>query len=74
MNERHTISKLGKATEVINHKMAFSNGKGSNKELVIRIRFDGNGNETTRYIVVSHGEETPHPDFDLAVEHYNSLP
>jgi hypothetical protein len=71
---KHTINKLGKDTEVINHKIAFSNGKGSDKELIIRVRFDGNGNETIRYIVASRGEETPHPDFDLAVEHYNSLP
>jgi hypothetical protein len=74
MNEKHTISKLGKSVEKIDHKIAFSNGKGSNKSLIIRILFDGNGNETVRYVVEDHGVETHHPDFDLAVEHYNTCP
>jgi hypothetical protein len=71
---KHTINKLGNGTEVINHKIAFSNGKDSDKELIIRVHFDGKGYEKIQYIVTNRGEETPHPDFDLAVEHYNSLP
>lgn len=51
--------------------IAMSSGKGSQKRLTVRTRFDGNGNSVVRFFVKDHDNETSYEKFDAAVYNYN---
>lgn len=59
-------------TEVKN--IAFSHGRGSDKDLSIQVRFDGNGNSVVRFVVKDHEQSISYEKYDAAVEAYNRLP
>jgi hypothetical protein len=71
---KHTVQHIGDEWTRAQEKLAFSHGKGSDKSLIVRVRFNGTGAEIVNYIVEDHGEETVFDTYDAAVSQYNLLP
>jgi hypothetical protein len=71
---KHTVQQIGNEWHETEEKLAFSNGKGSNKALIVRVRFNGNGIALVKYVVEDHGNEVDFVTYDAAVTQYNLLP
>jgi hypothetical protein len=71
MSEKHQVPSLSDQWEQVEQVIALSNSKGSNKRMVVRVRFDGRGNSVVRFIVLDHGHEETYEKFDSACFNYN---
>jgi hypothetical protein len=71
MKDRHEVSGLGDEWHTARYMLASSIGGGTDKELIVSTRFDGNGNAVVRFLVRDHDKEVLYEKFDAAVYNYN---
>jgi hypothetical protein len=72
MSEKHTVNKLGKTFgKFTTGSIASSSGKGSRKDLFIRVICDGYAIMGVEFVVEDHGEQVAFTTFDAAVDAYN---
>lgn len=69
----HTIPTLQDEWHTSSNTIASSCGKGSDKTLSVKARFDGQGNSIVWFEVEDHERATTFTSFDLAASYYNQL-
>jgi hypothetical protein len=65
------VQKIGDEFHEVDHELAFYIGGGVDLSLIVRTRFNGNGNASVEYIVKDHRKETSYLEYDAAVWSYN---
>lgn len=68
---KYEIDKTQDEWLTVEHTFALSIDSGSNKRLIVRAKFDGNGNSIVRFVVLDHGHEETYEKFDAAIYNFN---